>query len=591
MPLPQNWTEVFDENSGSIYYYNSVTQESRWEPPASEEAELPEGGGDRSVAGAEGTLAATNELPAGDDSLSLDVEVEEETAETIAEEIDQAHDRHTPSSIHTEESVATESSATAADPAAGGHTADEPEPEEEIEENGAGSQHVVSSSSLPPGWIESTDSASGHVYYYNERTQATQWERPVDGEEAAEAERNEDDELAVADSGIHDVPVGETTEDGEFESDLVETSPGGGQPTSEEKPSLPPAWREATDPSSGSVFYHNVETNETSWDRPVAQSSDKENHSDSSVEIPAPNRSSETKPVVEPGQESQAVELETEVAQTTGSHVEEEDGVIVQPAQEDAQPLQSHQDSDAEVPTNPDLPENWVSVNDPASGKIYYYNSVTNETSWEPPKACNSSVPEANADEVGVEAEMARQDSGVLVNEAEDDEIDQIQEDWTEVDHPADVPDGVSGELPNEDLASDIPSSNEPLPDGWVETVDQSSGNTYYYNEVTEETSWDRPTVVADSDESGEVLIDEPAVISRRDDAVGVTAEGEPELAEGTIPLDDLRILQFYSFSSRDEVGRRRGVSGWSKGERSQASFWVDGGLRSVNWKSLLLQL
>ena len=32
-----------------------------------------------------------------------------------------------------------------------------------------------------------------------------------------------------------------------------------------------------------------------------------------------------------------------------------------------------------------------------------------------------------------------------------------------------------------------------PLPEGWAEDVDPSSGNKYFYNEATGETTWERP--------------------------------------------------------------------------------------------------
>jgi WW domain len=78
-----------------------------------------------------------------------------------------------------------------------------------------------------------------------------------------------------------------------------------------------------------------------------------------------------------------------------------------------------------------DLPDDWVEALDPTSDQVYYYNSVTHETSWEKP--------------------------------------------------------GV------------------PLPNDWVETTDPTSGQIYYYNAVTQETSWDRPT------EGHDTLTPEPA--------------------------------------------------------------------------------
>lgn len=65
--------------------------------------------------------------------------------------------------------------------------------------------------------------------------------------------------------------------------------------------------------------------------------------------------------------------------------------------------------------------DNWVETVDPTSGQIYYYNTITNETSWTKP------------------------------------------------------------------------STEAALPENWVETLDPSSGRAYFYNSVTQETSWERP--------------------------------------------------------------------------------------------------
>lgn len=68
----------------------------------------------------------------------------------------------------------------------------------------------------------------------------------------------------------------------------------------------------------------------------------------------------------------------------------------------------------------------WTEVVDPSSGSTYYYNTVTQETSWTNPNA------------------------------------------------------------PAEDASA-----------GWTEVTDPSSGAKYYYNTITQETSWDQPAGLA----------------------------------------------------------------------------------------------
>ena len=83
-----------------------------------------------------------------------------------------------------------------------------------------------------------------------------------------------------------------------------------------------------------------------------------------------------------------------------------------------------------------DLPNDWVEALDPTSGQMYFYNSVTQETSWERPGAS--------------------------------------------------------------------------LPNDWVETTDPTSGQIYYYNSVTQETSWERPTGWTDTADPADPSV-EPA--------------------------------------------------------------------------------
>lgn len=78
------------------------------------------------------------------------------------------------------------------------------------------------------------------------------------------------------------------------------------------------------------------------------------------------------------------------------------------------------------------LPAGWESAPDPASGKTYYFNRSTGQTSWDPPAAAPA-LPQA-------------------------------------------PPPALGG-----------------LPPGWETAQDPSSGKTYYFNRATGATQWDAP--------------------------------------------------------------------------------------------------
>ena len=116
---------------------------------------------------------------------------------------------------------------------------------------------------------------------------------------------------------------------------------------------LPPGWVEATDPSSGKVYYCNPKTRETTWERPTVPTS------------------------TPPEQQHQTVNSLPTARNPVSHH-------NAPPNQLQIQQQQNHQ-SQQNV-----LPPGWVEAKDPSTGKVYYCNPKTRETSWERPVSTKS---------------------------------------------------------------------------------------------------------------------------------------------------------------------------------------------------------
>ena len=147
-------------------------------------------------------------------------------------------------------------------------------------------------SPLPVGWAELFDESSGRVYYYNEESGTTSWDRPtpsasfsgpldaveesspsansipVDEGEASEARSLED--VPTADDDYEYAPVVEK----ELEDDITpEAMPSGldaQPPNQEQEPMLPEGWEQLVDPTSGVPYYYCKTDGTTSWERPTA---------------------------------------------------------------------------------------------------------------------------------------------------------------------------------------------------------------------------------------------------------------------------------------------------------------------------------
>ena len=447
--LPPGWVESFDPGSQKSYYHNEGSGETSWERPA-----LPEGT----------PASADTNLP--EERRSGPLEVPEAEAET--EKMDYPLGSEPPlvqetGSPEGEEENPNEFAA---------HT-DEPE------KGADGVIPVASQSDLPAGWVEVTEPTSGNIYYYNEITAESSWEKPTHTEgdnedtlaptgelpvDSRNSEEAQDPSEVPSTEDIVDssVIVPEVAVDEALQEEPTEDSPAAEAAISE----LPPGWTEAVDQSSGNVYYVNPAIGSTSWERPsittsAADSGKPEADQDPS-EVPP------TEDEINPGEQA-------EVPEVTLDKGGQEEPVEDLPVVEDST----------------ELPRGWTEAIDQASGNTYYINSADGTTSWDRPVITTIDV-------------LNPADSG-NAEEQDPSEMPSV-EDLVDVGEQGTVSEAAIDEGQQEELVEDSPVADDTiseLPPGWTEAVDQASGNVYYVNSADGTTSWERPPVTTEAADSG----------------------------------------------------------------------------------------
>ena len=345
---------------------------------------------------------------------------------------------------------------------------------------------------LPEGWEEITDPTSGRAYYCNGLTGVTTWDRPA-SEEArpvddvgASRELPLDEQVATLEETAHgeeEVVQHQEGIEGSGSEFVVEAEV---PPAEEVEPSLPENWQEMQDPSSGRAYYFNSATQETTWDRPGVDPSaveTSESQADGPVDTAPPE---DTEQLVAP---EEITHREEKVVQHQDG-TEENESELVDEAEETPA-------EDAADTAEPSLPENWQEMQDPSSGRAYYFNSATQETTWDRPGVELSAVEtsESRADPAGsvehVETAADRSEAASTTESSQDKAVvvDPSSENLEDIDESDDTNEQ------GQEVTESQGSCPDPLPPGWEEMQDPSSGRVYYFNRETNETTWDQPTV------------------------------------------------------------------------------------------------
>ncbi|KAL7493711.1 hypothetical protein ACHAWT_002568 [Skeletonema menzelii] len=437
-PLPAGWIEATDP-SGKVFYFNSSTGQSSWDRPkidvTEKEDQLPAGWAS-SIDETSGKTFYYNEETG--ESTWEKPSIKEGQGASLGDDVP-ANDILADETVVEIEEVEHDTTILEQLQNDGGVT-DGPAPAVEEEEPSNVEETTAPEEQLPTGWASSIDETTGKTFYYNEETGESTWEKPSIHKSPGDSP---EDEVPIHDVAAEGKDEVENDPNHRQEVDEVIEEPAPVEEnvhhSSDESDELPPGWSSSVDEASGDIYYYNDE-GKTSWDKPSIEGSRDQAEDEDETSVDG------------------IMEQQDEVEDRTVGSVEPQGETDIHHMTE-------------ETPDTGGLPHGWKELRDEATGNVYYWNEETNETRWD--------YPDLTADgDVGA----------ADVHTVEKEETDQVVEDEGFSEQVAPENDGGDGTV--EPQPSD---QYNDLQEGWIAAVDETSGNTYYYNEKTNETTWDKP--------------------------------------------------------------------------------------------------
>jgi len=501
-PLLKEWVAQRDANSGRVYYFNSITNETTWEKPQNTPIYAP----------SELEVKADPEPTGTTVSESVDSTQQQQQYDSMGDNKETGPEvtniqMHEPLSNHppeifdasatTEKEISPDSEIrgetksrnlsiknslnnvgdVAADDINYGQSACSSEGPTTISQNALSESNGVEGEESALTRPDRLDAASVDI----EPSTAQQFDREQNidqtgGEkecvnQESNSTRSDSHEDASLNSGNCTVPA---------EGDEVVANPTDELHTPNE---LRDGWIEKIDENSGKTFYYHSESNETTWEKPL-QRQKQAGIDDNSMNISA-------------GNDFDSNNLPTPFS---------EDGSI------------DNQN------------EEWVEELDQSSGKPYYLNKRTNETTWERP----------------IDLRMEPGDTGEIQDSMDvpgNDETTSVQ-----LNKPNDETTYQSRITPNS--FDSIENLGGDLPDGWQQQTDEMTGNMYYFNAQTNETSWEKPLATHEAHHSDFLCTKTNDVVSPSASHSSNGTREDSELPDGWVEVYDQTTEKSYYHNS-----------------------------------------
>ena len=271
-PLPEGWSEQFDDVSMRKYYVNNLSGTTQWEKPNS--PAVPESSDISSSGSVQATVAQLESRGASkDEPVSTGITENSQCVLMRKGDVRYAAEVHDSDGDGNVEYTG-RSAAAASDP--------------------------ICNKPPPSGWDQATDEATGKIYYYNSTTGERSWTYPEQtstpaskvqetvsqlenrdsSEEAAVAKKlTPNSQCAIVKKG----PISYAAEIEEGEKGELDYTGEVASSASSDLCNKPPpsGWDQATDVNTGKIYYYNSTTGERSWTFPQSSGSSKSTASDS----------------------------------------------------------------------------------------------------------------------------------------------------------------------------------------------------------------------------------------------------------------------------------------------------------------------